>query len=286
MEFYQVDVFAEEPYVGNAAAVFPDAGELSKDQMQAIAREMNLSETAFVMRHDAESYDVRIFTPGAELPFAGHPTIGTAWVLRHLQLVTSERVTQRSAAGDTEVTARDGLLWFTRTGVAEADLVARDHSTTRRIAAALGLDEGDIGLEARELGRPGRLMPAFADAGLAHFLVPVKDLEALGRVNVRADLLAEFRGLGVYCFTATAAGAVRARGLFPLYGIDEDPGTGSAVAALGLYLIDRIEDIDLDVVQGVEIKRPCHIGMRARSGSVEVGGSAALVFTGQLESLP
>src|SRR4051812_18437050 len=103
MDFVQVDVFAEGPFKGNPLAVFPDAGELSVEQMQAIAREMNLSETTFVTAIARESYDVRIFTPQEELPFAGHPTIGTTWVLKDLGFVGGENVRQRSPVGETVV---------------------------------------------------------------------------------------------------------------------------------------------------------------------------------------
>src|SRR5437870_1889102 len=99
-----VDVFARESLAGNALAVFPDPGSVDPARMQKIAREMNLSETTFVTAARDDGYDVRIFTPTEELPFAGHPTLGTAWVLRHLDVVTGERSIQRSAAGETSVT--------------------------------------------------------------------------------------------------------------------------------------------------------------------------------------
>jgi trans-2,3-dihydro-3-hydroxyanthranilate isomerase len=286
MRFIQVDVFAGTPYLGNPLAVFPDAAQLRRDQMQAIAREMNLSESSFVTRADRDSYDVRIFTPQEELPFAGHPTIGTSWVLRHLGLVAGDQLVQHSAAGETPVRVDDDLVWFTRSGTVGRDLEDDDIHARRHVAAALGIDEREVGLEARELGRPGRLRPAVADAGVAQLLVPVSTVATLASVLVTSNALAVLGGLGAYCFTATQAGRVRARGFFPGLGITEDPATGAAAAALGLYLDDRVGGIDLEITQGVEINRESKIRVRAGSGRVEVGGRCALVAEGALTTLP
>lgn len=286
MDFYQLDVFAEGPYRGNPLAVFPDAAELSKDRMQQIAREMNLSETTFVTNATTDSYSVRIFTPKDELPFAGHPTIGTCWLLRHLGRLTSDRVTQSSAAGDTTVERKGDLLWFSRTGSAEPDLGDRDQASSTKLAAALSLDPSDIGLEAREIGRPGRLMPAFSDAGFRQLMVPVASPDVLERAVVRTELLFELDRFGVYCFTGIRAGGVRARGFFPGLGLPEDPATGSAAAALGIYLADRVGPIDLEIEQGVEMGRPSRIAMSAREGDVSIGGRCELIFSGRLEALP
>src|SRR5437867_9577926 len=106
-----VDVFAREPLAGNALAVFPEPGSVDPARMQRVAREMNLSETTFVTELRPDGYTVRIFTPSEELPFAGHPTLGTAWVLARLGAGSGDRVTQRSAAGDTAVTFEGGRVW-------------------------------------------------------------------------------------------------------------------------------------------------------------------------------
>ncbi|MDQ3939794.1 MAG: PhzF family phenazine biosynthesis protein [Actinomycetota bacterium] len=288
MDFYQLDVFADRRYRGNQLAVFPDAGEFTKEQMQTVASEMNLSETAFVMAADRDSYSVRFFTPAEELPFAGHPTIGTAWLLRRLERVTADKITQRSPAGETPVEVRGELLWFTRRGGAEPDLATHDETSTRKVAEALGLAPDDIGLEARELGRPGHLLPSFSDAGFRQLMVPLASHGALVRCAPRTELLKALgTGTeGAYCFTGERAGGLRARGFFPGVGISEDPATGSAAAALGIYLADRVGDIDLEVVQGVEIGRPSRIHMKARSGEVSIGGRCAFIFSGDLEELP
>ncbi|HEX2051118.1 MAG TPA: PhzF family phenazine biosynthesis protein [Actinomycetota bacterium] len=286
MEFVQVDVFTDTPYAGNALAVFPDAEALSARAMQAIAAEMNLSETSFVTRASGDSYDVRIFTPNGELPFAGHPTLGTAWALRRRGAISGDEVVQVSKAGETTVRLEGGQPWLSRAGTAHADLEDTDPGATRRIATALGLEADDVGLEARELGRPGRLRPAAADAGVHQLMVPLRDVATLGRCRPRADLLAAFEGIGVYCFTAVGAGRVRSRGFFPALGIAEDPGTGSAAAGLGLYLARRVGDIAFEIRQGVELGRPSRIDVRASGESVAIGGRVVEVLSGRLERLP
>jgi trans-2,3-dihydro-3-hydroxyanthranilate isomerase len=287
LDFYQLDVFADGPFRGNQLAVFPDTEGLTREQMQSIASEMNLSETTFVGATTSDSYEVRIFTPNEELPFAGHPTIGTAWLLRHLGRVTADRVVQNSAAGATPLEVTDDLIWFTRPGTADADLVDVDPGSTARIASICGLDAGDVGLEARELGRPGRLEPAYTEIGIRQLMVPLKDLDTLSRVTPSADGLRALVGtIGAYCFTGFKAGIVRARGFFPAVGIDEDPATGSACAGLGIYLADRVGEIELKVIQGVEMGRPSTLHLRAKPGEVTVGGRSELIFAGRLETLP
>lgn len=286
MEFLQIDVFADGPFTGNPLAVFPDAGALSRSQMQSIASEMNLSETSFVTRAEDDSYDVRIFTPTEEMPFAGHPTIGTAWILKSLGHVASDEIAQRSPVGVTRVRFDKDTTWFERPGRAQRDLEDEDWIVAARLDTALGLSNDDIGLEAREIGRHGRLRPAFSNAAFDQLMVPVKDLDSLASCSPRADLLRDIAGVGAYCFTAVQAGRLRARGFFPTVGVTEDPATGSAAAALGIYLADRVGEINLEVVQGVEIGRPSRILLRAARGRVEVGGRCHRVLSGRLESLP
>jgi trans-2,3-dihydro-3-hydroxyanthranilate isomerase len=290
MDFWVVSVFTkakEGPLrSGNPLAVFPDPGDLTSDQMQAVSRTLNLSETTFVTGIHRDSYDVRIFTPQEELPFAGHPTIGTAWVLRHLGVLGGDAIEQRSDAGPTPVRTDGDRLWLRRSGEPGEDLARREPDIEARLARALGIDHHTVGLEARELGRPGRLGPAVATAGVPVLVVPVRDVATLESCSPRADLLAAVDAEGVYCFTAAQAGRVRARGFFPGAGIPEDPATGSAAAALGLYLAARVGSIEFEVTQGVEITRPCRMQVRAEPHSVEVGGRCALISSGRLEVLP
>jgi trans-2,3-dihydro-3-hydroxyanthranilate isomerase len=289
MDFWTVSVFLDRSgnplRGGNPLAVFPRAEELDGSVMQAIAQSFNLSETTFVTTSRDDHYDVRIFTPAEELAFAGHPTIGTAWVLNELGVTSGGTLTQRSLVGSTRVWTEAGRWWFERSGRAFGDLEKSDLAAPARLARALGVDEPAIGLEARELGRAGRLVPAVADAGFGHLMVPLRDTAALGRVSVRADLLSAISD-GVYCFTAVAPGRIRARGFFPGVGIAEDPATGSAAAELGILLADRLGAVEFEVDQGVEIDRPARISVRAEPGRVEVGGACGPISKGSLAQPP
>ena len=281
-DFIQVDVFSTGPYTGNPLAVFPDAAHLSSDQMQAIASEMNLSETSFVTKVTDDGYDVRIFTPAEELPFAGHPTLGTAWCLRHLRRLTAATVTQRSGAGETPVAHRGGEVAFTREGRVEEDF-----TDVTALASALGLPEDAFGLEANLLGQgSGLLMPAVASAGISQLMVPIRDRGWLAACSPKPDELKSVAETGVYCFTHRAAGEVQTRGFFPSLGISEDPATGSACAGLGLYLSAHVGEVALEVHQGIEMGRPSRLGLRAKDGRVEVAGKCVLVLKGSLEELP
>lgn len=284
VDFTQVDVFAESAYSGNPLAVFHDADDLDARQMQSIAREMSLSETSFVLSAARDAYEVRIFTPESELPIAGHPTLGTAWTLLDKGIVKGDELTQTSPAGTTKVTVHGDLVWMERPGIAEPDLEASDPTALDDIARALRIDASKLGLEAREIGRSGRLRPAFADAGLRQLMVPVADVDTLRRCSPPWGLTVA--DLGTYCFTAIGAGRVQARGLWPSLGIVEDPATGSAAAGLGLYLADRLGDIEIEVFQGEEIGRPSRIFVRAKPRLVRVGGRCVPVFEGALKSLP
>jgi trans-2,3-dihydro-3-hydroxyanthranilate isomerase len=286
MDFVVVSVFVPPETGplrgGNPLAVLPEASGLNASQMQAIARTFNLSETTFVTEHGSDSYALRIFTPAEELAFAGHPTLGTAWVLDERAMTSGPHLTQRSGVGATSVWRRGERWWFERRGHASDDLEATDLDASGRLARDLGLDEGAIGLEARELGRAGRLRPAFSHAGFGHLMIPVRDQAALSGIAVRGDQLAEVAE-GAYCFTAVGAGKIVARGFFPGVGVAEDPATGSAAAELGILLAARLGAIEFEISQGVEIKRPSRIYVRAEPGRVEVGGVCAPISSGSLE---
>ena len=283
LDFVQIDVFADHAYAGNPLAVFHDAPGLTTGQMQAIAREMNLSETTFVTEVSGDAYTMRVFTPSEELPFAGHPTLGTTWVLKHLGLVKGDRVVQTTAAGQTPIFERDGALWFERPGSADPDLAG---DAVERGAAALRLSTDDLGFDADALGLSGRLRPAFSDAAIHTLMVPLRDVPTLSSLRPDAGPLADVGEGGAYCFAADGAGGIRSRGFFPGFGVSEDPATGMAAAALGIYLADRLGDVRLEVEQGVEMGRPSRIFLQAKAGNVEIGGRSELVLQGALERLP
>lgn len=285
MEVHLISVFVvDDPLVGgNPLAVLLPRDDLSTARMQAIARTLGLSESAFVREVSEDSYDVRIFTPEQELDFAGHPTLGTAWVLRRAGLLRAEEIQQRSRAGVTRVRFEDDRVWFERRGAVEDDLEERATDAPRRIGAALGLTPDRIGLEAREMGRPGHLRPAVADAGLRQLMAPVRDLAALQEARPNGEELRAMGDTGAYVFTATGAGTIRARGFWSPVGVPEDPATGSAAAGLGIYLASRLGDIRFEITQGVEMGRPSRIDVVAKGNTVHVGGSCGPILSGEMD---
>lgn len=285
MDFMQIDVFADRPYTGNPLAVFYDAAGLDTAQMQAIAREMNLSETTFVTEVSENSYSMRIFTPSEELPFAGHPTLGTTWTLRHLGKVTAEEVTQTTSVGTTTVTAQDDRVSFQREGKADPATPGDMGQDGAALADALGLEAGELGLDAGMLAGTGPLGPGYSDAGIRTLMVPLRDLGVLERATPRPDLLGEI-AKGAYCFAAVDETHVRSRGFFPGFGVPEDPGTGMAAAALGIFLADRVGDLEFELLQGVEMGRPCRMFVAGSGSTVRVGGRCEPILTGRLERLP
>lgn len=280
MRFFQVDVFASAPYTGNPLAVFPDAEGLSGEQMQTIAKEMNLSESSFVTGNEPSSYEVRIFTPANELPFAGHPTLGTAWVLGELGRVKPDVVTQHSAAGTTEVRRAGDKLFFERGGVVEDDLSDSDHS---QVAEALGIASEEIGVQLA--GNEALLRAAVADAGIPHLLIPVRDEAVLRQVSLPRPVR-HLHATGAFCYTSVGEGRIRARAFFPGMGISEDPATGSAAASLGLFLASRRGHVNVELEQGVEMGRPSRLWIEASDGMVKIGGRVMPIFTGELQNLP
>ena len=278
LEYVMVDVFAELPLAGNQLAVFPDAPDLPTDLMQGIARELNLSETTFVTASDDDSYSLRIFTSGAELPFAGHPTLGTAWVLKHLGKLTSNRVTQNSAAGTTSVTLEGDRVSLSRTGSGGSDI-----KDVQMIADLIGVDVSRIGSSGEAFGKPGaRLNPSIANAGLDQLMVPLQSVEDL--VGIQAASVDNLEGAdGTYCYTIVGSGKVKARFFAGTLGVSEDPATGSAATGLGHHLGDRLGDISFTIEQGTEISRPSSISVTRSGDTVHVSGRVILVGEGLLQ---
>ena len=272
-----VDVFTDEPLAGNQLAVFPEPGSVPTDLMQAIARELNLSETVFVQRVDAESYDVRIFTPASEMPFAGHPTVGTAWVLRnHEKTLSSDTVVQHSPAGETPITFTGELVGLERGGT-----VGDEALDVAVVARALGIDASLIGFDALDIGCEGAALdPGYADAGVRQLMVPIRDPDALAGMVIPSP--SDLFGDGVYCFAPLGEGRIKTRFFAEGIGISEDPATGSAAAGLGLYIGARCGPSSFVILQGAEIGRPSAIAVEAEPGRVRVGGSVRLVGEGTL----
>ena len=293
LEFRQVDVFTDRPFAGNPLAVFPDATGLDAGEMQAIAREMNLSETTFVTPAEAGgSAHVRIFTPELELPFAGHPSVGTACELVRLGIVAAvtpvTNVVLELGVGPTlvEVEVRDG-----------EPVAATVHQGAPRFFAPAGREAAAavLGLATSDLH--DQLDPMPVGTGLTYTIIPLRDTDALARIALDVVRLRAFEAAHgeVYpcAFTGEDDPWIEARGLFPFAGIAEDPATGSAAGPLAAYLARAglLAPGEVRVVlQGRHIGRPSLLAVSVVGAAdaiedVLVGGPVQPVLQGEL-SLP
>ena len=273
-----VDVFAEKPLAGNQLAVVLGAADLSDDQMQLIAREMNFSETTFVLREALDEAGVRIFTPASELPFAGHPTLGTAWVLT----AGARSITLDLAGGRVPVEFVDGVAWMTPPPVEFKDPIPPGDA-----AALLGMSESDLNSD---------FAVAVAVVGPGFLLVPVKDLRTLKAARFDLDLQHEMTTSGVlddavdgiFAFCAEpyeASADFAARMFFDAGDAREDPATGSANACFAAYLKAAGRSANtaggtlVVVDQGVEMLRPSRLYLNL-SEPLQVGGKVQPVLEG------
>jgi trans-2,3-dihydro-3-hydroxyanthranilate isomerase len=284
LSFYIVDVFAEEKYAGNQLAVVRGGADLSAEDLGKIALEMNYSETAFVLADEETDggYDVRIFTPGMEVPFAGHPTLGTAYVIRHEILAGPvDEVTLNLKAGKIPVTFGD-LLWMRQlppTFGATLD--------PAQMALAINLETTNI---------DDRFPVQEVSTGLPTLIVPLRDLDALRRCKVDweryTELVGPDKNLYVFCPEPheDGPGDLSARMFADDLGVPEDPATGSAAGCLAGYLAEHryfgTDPVDVRVEQGYEIKRPSLLYLRAETKggetTVHVGGKVQMVARGKL----
>jgi trans-2,3-dihydro-3-hydroxyanthranilate isomerase len=282
--FRLVDVFTDRPLAGNQLCVVPDpevVRGLSAETMQSIALEIGFSETTFVTSAGGSRYSMRIFTPGMELPFAGHPTLGTAFVLVSQGRVASP-VTQEVAAGEFQV---------------EVNPVGRSARMRQRppqfgppvedlgaVAAAAGLRREELNLELR---------PAVVSTGLPHLIVAAADENAVARARPDEAALGEvLRGGGAdgfYLFALSAEGRAKARMFAPDVGVSEDPATGSAAGPLGAYLAREglLSLGRLTISQGEELGRPSTLLVEVEPDGetwrVSVGGGVHVVGEGAFE---
>lgn len=300
LRFYQIDVFCNRPLAGNPLALFPDGDDLDPSEMQALAREMGLSETTFVFPSDVATRRVRFFTPAAEVPLAGHPTIGTWWALAELGRLQlphdgGAQVTQETGAGVLPVEI--GMAGGTPTAVimtqARPEFGAQV-TDVALLAAALGGDSTLI---------PSDLAPQVVSTGLPQMMIPVRSLDALSQLPIGgkggelAMLLRRFGTDCAMCYTLeteSSDATVHCRMFAPGLGVPEDPATGSAAGALGCYLIQHgvIQPegatATMIVEQGIEIGRPSRIEVKIALGpdraiaKVRVGGRAVTVIEGEV----
>jgi trans-2,3-dihydro-3-hydroxyanthranilate isomerase len=283
VSFRLVDVFTEAPFAGNQLCVVPETPpELTTEQMHTITREINFSETTFVTAVRRDGYDVRIFTPDSELPFAGHPTLGTAFTLVREGVVTPSLV-QTSPAGEVPV---------------DVDLQAGTARMTQlpptfgppfedRAAVARG-----AGLEPADLVEDLPIVPV--STGIAHLMVPLRSEAAIrraARMGVHCTTVCEASGAeSLYLFVVRADGDVMARMFDRGDSIGEDPATGSAAGPLGAYLCTYgLAGMPgaVTVSQGEMVGRPSFLHVEAERGiegwTIAVGGGVRIVGEGSFE---
>jgi trans-2,3-dihydro-3-hydroxyanthranilate isomerase len=281
-----VDVFTDTPFAGNPLAVVHGAADLDAAQMQAIAAEFGLSETAFPLlpTEPGADYRLRIFTPSRELPFAGHPSVGAAWVLAQAGLISTGDVVQECGAGLLPVRVDDHGAQVT--GGAPVIGPALDGTA---LAAAVGLGAEDV---------DGEMPAGVAAAGVPFAILPVRS-DAVARATpdpaaMRA-LVPDLVGLAVVAYDR-AGWRAHMRMFAPGVGVDEDPATGSAAVALAVFLVDRgvlpgDGQTGFIVDQGAEVGRPSQLGvlLRAEGGAAQetsVYGGVVAVARGELLARP
>ena len=295
--FTTVDVFTDRKFGGNPLAVVTDARGLSGEQMQAIAAEFNLAETTFVLpsKDPTHTAEVRIFTPKTEMPFAGHPNVGTAFVLANAGECLGRKV------------AGDRLVFEEKAGLVPLDIVRNKGAViASRLAAPQPLTLGDevaveIVAEACSL-KPDQIvtrahLPIIASCGVGFVMVELASRAALAAAQVRADVFARHlpmeRAVGIHLYVPAKEGDldIQSRMFAPLYGVPEDPATGSAnVALIGLLAhFDGRADLVLDrtIGQGFDMGRPSILQARAekKAGkltSTYIGGRCVPVMSGTI----
>lgn len=295
LPYYVVDVFAEEKYAGNQLAVVMCAKDIPDDMKQKIAREMNFSETTFILSDKKENngYNIRIFTPTQELPFAGHPTLGTAYIIQRefigkpvKDLILNLKVGQISVAIDYERRLPE-ILWMHQIQPVFGQTFER-----RGISEVLNLEENEI-----DSSYPIQDV----STGVHFVIVPLKSIESLKKARIQREkyfdlvMSKEAKGLLIFCPQAHRVGHdMSVRVFVDYYGIPEDPATGSGNGCLAAYLVKHRyferDNISIRVEQGYEIGRPSLLLLRAQDLvekiDVYVGGKVIMVAKGELYLTP
>lgn len=288
---YTMDVFTSKAFHGNPLAVITDGDGLSAATMQEIAREMNLAETVFVQRptNNRALARLRIFTTTIELPLAGHPVIGTWFLLAELGVVPAAEgqvhVLQQTGAGilPVEFTFHDGRPKLVTMTQKPAKFV-KPRIKAQALADSLGLKTSDLSVD---------LPVEFVSTGISNLMVPLKNRSVLGKIHLNVRALAQTLSSSAtmaYCFALAGRGKAFARGMLP-WGIMEDPATGSAGGSLGAYLVNHGElesGEELVIAQGIEMKRPSeiHVSVMQDRGKLvpKVSGSAVRILEGTIEA--
>jgi trans-2,3-dihydro-3-hydroxyanthranilate isomerase len=297
--YLTADVFTDRRFGGNQLAVFPDAREIPPDLMPQIAREFNYSETTFVLPPADPSHTarVRIFTPGGELQFAGHPTVGTAHILASIGAIAitgaETRIVFEEGVGPIPVTIRstDGRPISAQLSVAKLPEIGPPPPSHETLAAMLSLSKDDV--------LHGDLSAQTVSCGTPFLFIPLRDRAAVARSRVKLDLWESALGsyitseVMVFAMDGELAGSdIRARMYAPGLGVPEDPATGSACVALGGYLAARDPRFDGTlrwiVEQGFEMGRPSILEVEAdkQGGKItaaRVGGKTVIVCEGTMD---
>jgi trans-2,3-dihydro-3-hydroxyanthranilate isomerase len=292
-QFQTVDVFTDRKFGGNPLAVFPDAQGLSTEQMQAIAAEFNYAETTFVLppKDAKNTAHVRIFTPKAEMPFAGHPNVGTAFVLARLGKAKGERMVFEEKAGLVvmDLTSEDGVVVATRLA-APQPFTLGETITPEIVAQACGLAADQIETSAHR--------PVVASCGVPLLFAEVKSRAVLKTASYNTDIFAKHlpmeRAVGVHLYVPAHEHGVeiQSRMFAPLFGVPEDPATGGAnVALIGLLAhLDKRADLTLSktIGQGFDMGRPSILEASAdkQAGKVTatyIGGKCVPMMSGTIE---
>lgn len=290
MHFYIVDVFAEKKYNGNQLAVFTDIEALADEQMQRIAKEMNYSETTFIVSNSIREggYEVRIFTPVQEIPFAGHPTLGTAYIIQQKIIQQAiENVNLNLKVGQIPVTihySNENVEWL---WMQQKQPIFSQKFPADAIAPILSLNVDDIDTD----------FPIQAvSTGLPFIIVPLKKLAAIKQIKVNKELYfdlvntTEAKSILVFCpETYKQENDLNVRVFCDYLGVPEDPATGSANGCLAGYLVEYTyfgtDAIDIRVEQGYEIGRDALLLLKAQKKQtgidVFVGGKVIMVAKGE-----
>ncbi len=298
LRYVTADIFTDTRFGGNPLAVLPNAPDLSDELMLGITREFNYSETVFVQPPERpfNTRKLRIFTPGGEVPFAGHPTVGTAHVLAaigEIPLAAEEtRITFEEKVGliPVRIVARDGAPVFCQLSAARLPEVGPPLPPNAELAAMLGIAESDI--------LTGAMQPQNVTCGLPFAFVPLRDRHAVARCKLNLERWEKtLKGTWtdmVFVFALDAqypSSDVHGRMFGPGAGVPEDPATGSACAALGGYLAMRAYERNATlrwvVEQGFEMGRPSILDVEAdvadgKITGIRVGGNSVLVMEGSL----
>jgi trans-2,3-dihydro-3-hydroxyanthranilate isomerase len=288
--FYIVDVFAEKKYAGNQLGVFRNAEVLSGEQMQRFAKEMNYSETTFILSDEQRDggYDVRIFTPEQELPFAGHPTLGTAFVIQQ-EIVKDpvEKVALNLGVGQIPVIFKYvgrqvDIMWMK-----QINPIFGQRFDAKPISEVIGLDQKEI---------DDRFPIQDVSTGVPFIITPLRTLDAVKRAKIDKgkylELVKDIEAKCIMIFCAQAydkQNDLNARVFADYYGVPEDPATGSANGCLAGFLVKHLffgkDQIDIRVEQGYEIGRPSLLFLKAQENQetidVFVGGRVQMVAQGE-----